>query len=92
MVLVLGASNVMGVEWYKSYCNELWRCDNHYDDIIAFVQKLIDSGHAYASEFGDVYFKLDSFSEYGIIADEEGYNFSDNEPYEYPVWGADGDI
>jgi hypothetical protein len=34
----------------------------------------------------------DSFSEYGIIADEEGYNFSDNEPYEYPVWGADGDI
>ena len=34
----------------------------------------------------------ESFSAYGIIADEEGYNFSDNEPYEYPVWGADGDI
>ena len=34
----------------------------------------------------------DSFSAYGIIADEEGYNFSDNEPYEYPLWGADGDI
>ena len=34
----------------------------------------------------------DSFSAYGIIADEEGYYFSDNEPYEYPLWGADGDI
>ena len=34
----------------------------------------------------------DSFSAYGIIADEEEYNFSDNEPYEYPLWGADGDI
>ena len=26
------------------------------------------------------------------LADEEGYNFSDNESYEYPLWGADGDI
>lgn len=34
----------------------------------------------------------DSFSAYGIIADEEGYYFSDNEPYEYPLWGADGVI
>ena len=34
----------------------------------------------------------ESFSAYGIIADEEGYNFSDNESYEYPLWGADGDI
>ncbi len=38
------------------------------DDIINFVQKLIDSGHAYVSEFGDVYFKLDSFAEYGKLS------------------------
>ncbi len=38
------------------------------DDIINFVQKLIDSGHAYVSEFGDVYFRLDSFSEYGKLS------------------------
>ena len=37
-------------------------------DIIAFVQKLIDNGHAYESGFGDVYFKLDSFSEYGKLS------------------------
>ena len=38
------------------------------DDIIKFVQKLVDSGHAYVSEFGDVYFKLDSFQEYGKLS------------------------
>ena len=38
------------------------------DDIINFVQKLIDSGHAYVSEFGDVYFKLDSFAGYGKLS------------------------
>ena len=38
------------------------------DDIINFVQKLIDAGHAYVSPFGDVYFKLDSFPEYGKLS------------------------
>ncbi len=38
------------------------------DDIINFVQKLIDSGHAYVSPYGDVYFKLDSFAEYGKLS------------------------
>lgn len=44
------------------------RATHCIDDIIAFVQKLIDSGHAYASEFGDVYFKLDSFPSYGKLS------------------------
>ena len=38
------------------------------DDIINFVQKLIDSGHAYVSEFGDVYFRLSSFADYGKLS------------------------
>ena len=38
------------------------------DDIINFVQKLIDNGHAYVSEFGDVYFRLDSFPQYGKLS------------------------
>ena len=44
------------------------RATHCIDDIIAFVQKLVDSGYAYASEFGDVYFKLDSFAEYGKLS------------------------
>ena len=38
------------------------------EDIINFVQKLIDSGHAYVSEFGDVYFRLSSFPQYGKLS------------------------
>lgn len=38
------------------------------NEIIQFVQALIDKGSAYVSEFGDVYFKLDSFKEYGKLS------------------------
>lgn len=44
------------------------RATHCIDDIINFVQKLIDSGHAYVSQFGDVYFKLSSFNEYGKLS------------------------
>lgn len=44
------------------------RATHCIEDIIEFVKKLIDSGHAYVSEFGDVYFKLDSFTEYGKLS------------------------
>ena len=36
------------------------------DDIIDFTQKLIDKGHAYSTEKGDVYFSVDSFPSYGF--------------------------
>ena len=38
------------------------------DDIIAFVQELIDKGHAYATEKGDVYFSVESFPSYGKLS------------------------
>ncbi len=38
------------------------------DDIILFVQKLIDTGHAYSSPEGNVYFKLSSFRDYGKLS------------------------
>lgn len=44
------------------------RATHCIDDIISFVKKLIDSGHAYVTEFGDVYFKLSSFAEYGKLS------------------------
>lgn len=34
-------------------------------DIINFISKLIDKGCAYATEEGDVYFRVDSFASYG---------------------------
>ena len=38
------------------------------DNIIEFVKGLIESGHAYAAETGDVYFDVRSFSEYGKLS------------------------
>jgi cysteinyl-tRNA synthetase len=37
------------------------------DAIVALIQDLIDSGHAYAAE-GDVYFRVGSFPEYGKLS------------------------
>ncbi len=38
------------------------------DDIIGFVQELIDLGHAYPTDKGDVYFAVDSFPSYGKLS------------------------
>lgn len=37
-------------------------------DMINFIQKLIDTGHAYSTENGDVFFKVSSFPEYGKLS------------------------
>ena len=38
------------------------------DDIIAFVSTLIEKGHAYPTEKGDVYFSVESFPSYGKLS------------------------
>ncbi|MGJ8670252.1 MAG: cysteine--tRNA ligase [Oceanococcus sp.] len=40
----------------------------HMPQIIAMVQRLIDNGHAYAANNGDVYFSVSSFAEYGRLS------------------------
>lgn len=37
-------------------------------DIISFIEKLIDSGHAYSNDNGDVFFSVSSFKEYGKLS------------------------
>lgn len=46
--------------WLKATCN--------IDNIIAFVNALIEKGHAYATERGDVYFAVESFPGYGKLS------------------------
>ena len=43
------------------------RVTDTMEDIIRFVQALVDSGHAYEAE-GDVYFRTSSFPEYGKLS------------------------
>lgn len=37
-------------------------------DMINFIQRLIDTNHAYSTENGDVFFKVSSFAEYGKLS------------------------
>jgi cysteinyl-tRNA synthetase len=43
------------------------RVSTHLEDILALVQRLIDSEHAYVSD-GDVYFSVESFPQYGKLS------------------------
>ncbi len=38
------------------------------DDMIKFIEKLIEKGKAYATDNGDVYFSVDTFKEYGKLS------------------------
>lgn len=46
--------------WLKATCN--------IDNIITFVNELINKGHAYSTERGDVYFSVESFPGYGKLS------------------------
>ncbi len=47
----------------------LWlKATESIDDIIAFVSTLIEKGHAYATDKGDVYFSVESFPSYGKLS------------------------
>ena len=47
----------------------LWlKATESIEDIINFVQILINKGHAYPTEKGDVYFSVDSFAGYGKLS------------------------
>ena len=47
----------------------LWlKATQSIEDIIAFVQTLIEKGHAYPTEKGDVYFSVESFPSYGKLS------------------------
>lgn len=48
---------------------DVWlKATESIEDIIAFVQGLIDKGHAYATKNGDVYFSVESFPSYGRLS------------------------
>jgi|TARA_B110000908_G_C10260853_1_gene459115 cysteinyl-tRNA synthetase len=44
------------------------RATEHIEEIIAMIEVLIDKGHAYALENGDVYYQISSFPGYGKLS------------------------
>jgi len=66
------------------------RVTNTMDEIIAFVQKLLDAGHAYQAD-GDVYFKVSDISGYGDFSKQNlddlkvGARVEENQAKENPL-------
>lgn len=67
-------------------------------NIIDFIQKLIEKGHAYAAECGDVYFDVSSFKRYGCLSNRsvedmlDGVRVENGEekrnPADFALWKA----
>jgi cysteinyl-tRNA synthetase len=44
------------------------RATGHIDEILAMIRRLIENGHAYVADNGDVYYEVRSFPEYGRLS------------------------
>jgi len=47
------------------------RATAHMDEILAMIGSLIDKGHAYAADNGDVYYRVSSFEGYGKLSGKD---------------------
>ncbi len=77
----------------------LWlKATQNIGNIIDFIQKLIESGHAYAADNGDVYFDVSSFKKYGGLSNRsvedmlDGVRVDNGEqkrsPADFALWKA----
>ncbi|MBR6239532.1 MAG: cysteine--tRNA ligase [Clostridia bacterium] len=74
------------------------RATQHIKEIIDLIQKLIDNGHAYVAENGDVYYDTESFKGYGKLSGqrlqdlEMGARIEVNDikknPMDFALWKA----
>lgn len=77
----------------------LWlKATQNIGNIIDFIQSLIQSGHAYAADNGDVYFDVSSFKKYGCLSNRsvedmlDGVRVDNGEqkrsPADFALWKA----
>lgn len=77
----------------------LWlKATENIGNIIDFISKLIESGHAYAAQRGDVYFDVSSFKRYGCLSNRsvedmlDGVRVENGEekksPADFALWKA----
>ncbi len=74
------------------------RATENIDQIIGIISKLVENGHAYAAENGDVYFRTTSFAEYGKLSHQPledleagariGMGEVKEDPMDFALWKA----
>jgi len=74
------------------------RATGHIPEIIAMIQRLIDNGHAYVADNGDVYYAVASFPGYGRLSGKDTESLragsrvevgeAKREPLDFALWKA----
>jgi len=73
------------------------RVSKHINEIIEFIQDLIDKGYAYVAPSGSVYFDVDKYDDYGRLSNrlnkelwgqEEEFIREKKNPYDFALWKA----
>ncbi|QRV02039.1 cysteine--tRNA ligase [Arcanobacterium phocisimile] len=72
------------------------RATGHIPEMIAFIERLIDQGHAYPGDSGNVYFDVASLPDYGSLTRQTLDDFSDDDvepdkrnPRDFALWKAE---
>ena len=74
------------------------KATEHIEDIIRLISRLIEEGHAYVAENGDVYYDTESFKDYGKLSGQDlddlemGARIEVNDvkknPMDFALWNA----
>ena len=72
------------------------RVSRHIEDIVDFVQTLLEKGYAYVAESGSVYFDVDAYGDYGKLSRrlskelwrQEEFAREKKNPYDFALWKA----
>lgn len=74
------------------------RATVHMDQIIGMIEKLVEKGHAYAADNGDVYFDVSNFGPYGALSGKQledlragervAVDEAKDDPLDFVLWKA----
>lgn len=73
------------------------RVTEHINEIIQFIEILLEKGYAYIAPSGSVYFEVDKYPEYGLLSNrldktlwsqEQEFVSEKKKPYDFALWKA----
>jgi cysteinyl-tRNA synthetase len=77
------------------------RATEHIDQMLDLAERLVDAGHAYATDEGNVYYAVDSFPDYGRLSGNQldelraghrgGVEPDKRDPADFALWKAAGE-